>query len=304
MTLDERIKSVLGEYEKLKRDVGSGKVSKEEFNKKRDALIRKITPRIDEKLDYLQGEKDGLVFAMNDLEDLLVKRKIKKEAYDAKHRKLQEKILEIDDEMKVLRGGRKNIDTLGVKQKQIAVTKTHVVILISSTFFVFLMLMLMLSGITPADITHSVLDFMSEPFKKPDLSSLASEAKKMSAGALSGLEKTSGFSGVKPIPGKTSLTNGVFNSVFTKPSMQIEITSVYVANGATLESCKGVSKVNGFNLTTPVGVSNSEMEFNVEVDGCPQFTRGEGGINVTVGYYTVLGDSKTHHLSTGEITLY
>ncbi|MFH1789261.1 MAG: hypothetical protein ABH834_07765 [Candidatus Altiarchaeota archaeon] len=300
--LDDKIKKVLDVHDKVKKHADQKKISEDDYLKKKDALSAKIDPLLDEKIKRLEKEKETLVYELHGLEEYYEEKKIKEEDYKVRHVKNQERLAEIDGELAALKGGKKDLGTLYAPEKpKVVVTRSHIVVVVGACFFLIVFFMTAILGVNLKD---PIVNFVKDPFRKPDAGELLSGVKGAAAGILGGRENVIGFGLIRPLSG-TDISGDTIKIDFMKPHLKLRVASAKAYNAETEEECKGGVLVNGLNVTDyGVGIPVDQDRFIMEFSGCPSMKSVKTDLNrigVEVVFESSLGDSSTQHVVTGEI---
>jgi len=305
---NKKIEDCLKRYQDLDHEKSRKSISASEFKAKKRELQTEINPLLDDKIEFYEGEKEGLVFSLHELEELKAAGKISDGAYGVSQRGMQDKVTEIDRELRQLRAGRKDIRNLRLQYHPVVITRKMFSGYVFLVFLIFVVFLIELGDIDVMGFLDRVYYEMEKPFLGPSSSDLKRAARARAGMLLEGLETQSGFHTLQPLLEKTSISpDGFFKGVFIKPPIKLHIQSVTAENGITGEVCRGMAKINGVNLTEyGVSVGQLDNSFILSVDGCQIVEVDEGykSINITIVYNTILGDSKSLKTAHGEITFY
>lgn len=300
--LDDKIKKVLSVHEKLEKHAEEKKIGEDAYLEKKDILSKKIDPLLDEKITRLEKEKETLVYGLHELEGYYEGKKIKEEDYKTRHVRNQERLAEIDGELAALKGGKKDIGTLYSPEKpKVVVKRSHAVVAVASCFILIVFFMTAVLGVNLKD---PIINFLKDPFRKPDPGKLVSGAKGLAAGMLGAGENVIGFGLIQPIPG-TEITGDKIQIDFMKPRLKLRVASARAYNAETEDECAGDVYVNDLNITEyGIGIPSSIDKFRLTFTGCPSMKSVKTDlkrIGVEVVFESSLGDSSTQHVITGEI---
>lgn len=269
--LSREIDEYIRKYSKVERKRNAGKITEKEFSIKTQSLTNNMTRLIIIEQESLKREREDVIFSLSDLEDKHSTGDIEDADYVDEQKLLQQRIFELDADIKKLNESERDIRTIFPKENAPTLSRITIIIIFVSILWI---------------------SFYLAILRNPHTQSYRVEA--------------DGFEIIRPIVNECTLASDYFKCKFRKPPFPIEIVRIWIANSDTFDSCLGIVKVDGIELgDKPKAIQESAKEFEIYVEGCSNLGNTNGMRNITIRlYYNIIIDGKrTSQISGGEMVI-